>query len=67
MTEIEDLAHFYGALYRALKKEKFTKQEALRIILKEAKIPRKKSTKKEKSMEEMLENALKKLESNTVR
>jgi hypothetical protein len=61
MTEIEDLARFYGELYRALKKEKFTKQEALRIILKEAKIPRKKSTKKDKSMEEMLEDALKKL------
>lgn len=65
MTEIEDLAHFYGELFKELKKEGFNKVEALRIILKEAKIPRKKSTKKDKDMEDMVKDALEKLKLDT--
>lgn len=60
MTEIDDLARFYGELYRALKKQRFNAQQALRIILKEAKIPRTKGKKKE-DMGELIENAIRRI------
>jgi len=58
MSDIEDLAKFYGELFKALKKNGFNKMEALRIILKEAKVPRTKTARKEKDMKELLKDVI---------
>ena len=59
MTDIEDLAKFYGELFKALKRNGFNKLEALRIILKEAKVPRIKTARKEKDLKELISDVIK--------
>lgn len=58
MTDIEDLAKFYWELYSNLIQLGFEDEQAMKIILKEAKIPRQKSAKKEKDLKDLIEERL---------
>ena len=62
ITDIEDLAKFYWELYSHLRENGFEDEQAMKIILKEAKIPRTKTAKREKDLGEMIEDVLKKRE-----
>jgi len=59
MSNIEDLAGFYWELYESLINRGFDEGQAMKIILKEAKVPRSKSVKKDVDLAQQLEDVLK--------
>ena len=58
MTDIKDLAKFYWELYSHLCEFGFEDEQAMKIILKEAKIPRQKTAKKEKDLKKEIEDVI---------
>jgi len=60
MTLISEMAGFYWELYSELIQLGFDEQQAMKIILKEAKIPRQKTVKEVKNMREVIEDVIKK-------
>jgi len=58
VSDIKDLAKFYWELYSHLCEMGFESEHAMKIILKEAKIPRKKTAKREKDLKETIEDVI---------